>query len=379
MDIRILEVNVDDNGMGGVFSFVRNVIRGKDNSIKIDIASLEPFENERNLSDLKGYGCDVYYVGRKGSQLIKQIHSIFKLISLQKNQHYDCAHIHSDLSVKLFIYGVACKVGGIKKILLHSHASGAEGKHLVLKTFTQQVFGKLLKFVGTDFLACSDLAGQWMYPNLNPSRIITVNNGIDLKKFRYNIDERNKVRNQLGLINNYVIGHVGRFSNVKNQSYLIDILNEAKDSIPNIKLLLIGEGPLIDEVKSKVDSLSLSNYVLFYGSATSVATLYQAMDIFVLPSLREGFPIVGVEAQASGLPVLFSDRITKTAKLIEDVAYLPIDDKSICKWVQTIIHFRSNKRRDTYYALKEKKFDISDTVSTLTNIYQSEVQLIYVK
>ena len=371
MAIRVLEVNVDDNGMGGVFSFVRNVIRGKDDSLKIDIASLEPFENENNLAELNSYGSNVYYVGRKGSQLIKQIGSFSKLISLQHKCQYDCVHIHSDLSLKLFIYGLAFKVAGVKKILLHSHASGAEGNHLKLKNYSQLLFGKSLKYIGTDFLACSDLAGLWMYPNLKPEKITVVNNGIDLDKFRYNAAERAEVRKRLGIDENFVVGHVGRFSNVKNHSYLIDVVNVTKDFVPNIKLLLVGEGPLFDEVKKKVDSLRLADYVLFYGSTNSVNSLYQAMDIFAMPSLREGFPIVGVEAQASGLPVFFSDRITKTAKLTDDVKYLSIDDNSIDKWVTEIVQYKDYTRYDVYQILKEKKFDISDTVKMLSDLYKS--------
>lgn len=369
--MKVLEVNVDDNGMGGVYSFVRNVIKNRDKTIKIDIATLEPFESEGNVQELRRYDCVVYYIGREGSQLLKQVNSFFRLVHFLKRTNYDVVHIHSDLSIKLFIYGLASKIAGVKKILLHSHASGAEGRRLWLKNYTQRAFGKTLKYIGTNFLACSDLASIWMYPNIDIEKVIIVNNAIDLEKFRYNPQIRKKVRDELGLDKNYVVGHVGRFSNVKNQCYIIDVFCQVKKRIPLAKLLLVGDGEMMGACVEKVKCFELSDDVIFWGTTQDVASLYQCMDVLAMPSIREGFPIVGVEAQASGLPVLFSDHITKTGKLTDVVEFLPIDDSSISLWVNRICDLMNYNRQDTFHDLKSRKFDISDTVRFLSELYLS--------
>lgn len=107
----------------------------------------------------------------------------------------------------------------------------------------------------------------------------------------------------------------------KNHEFLINIINNVKNNIPNVKLLLIGEGPDENKIKMIVKQQGLSNYVLFYGISDKVNELLQAMDVFILPSHFEGLPIVGVEAQAAGLPVIFSDKITREAKIINNVSF----------------------------------------------------------
>lgn len=369
MKQRILEVNVDDLHCGGVYSLVKNVVQNKQDSVVIDIASIEKFTNLENINNLNKYGTNVYYIGYSKNKLLKQIICFNNLKKLIIKNRYNCIHIHSDVANKLLVFGIAAKVCGIKKIILHSHAAGVDGNYRKMKWIIHHICNRFLKYVGTELVACSDLAAKWMFPNVNQESIKIINNGIELEKFRFDEQIRKKIRKEMGLENKYIVGHVGRFAYQKNHKYLIRIFYEVVKKNKNAILLLIGEGPLESEIRNYVDDLNINENVIFYGTSNRVNDLFQAMDIFVLPSHFEGLPVVGVEAQASGLPVLLSNQITKETKLIETVNFLPINECNIVSWVDSILKYRDISREDTYLELKKKGFSIKDTINTLLKLY----------
>lgn len=371
--LNVLEVNVDDLGFGGVFSLVRSVIEHKQPDLSIDIATIEVFEKKSNINYLAKFGTKVYYIGYKGNKLAKQIVCFYNLMKLIKRNKYDCIHIHADVANKLFVSGIAGKISGAKRIILHSHASGVDGNHRKLKMIYHKCCRRFLKFIGSDFVSCSDLAAAWMFPNLSQSKVTTIKNGVDLEKFRFNPQARMMVRHNLGIENATVLGHIGRFAYQKNHTFLIDIFAKLKKQMPNAILLLIGEGDLEPIIRNKVTCLGLNNDVIFYGTSNKAFELYQAMDVFVLPSKFEGLPLVGVEAQASGLPVIFSDKVTRKAKLTDNVYFLPVEDGNDSVWIEKIVEMQRTaaleSRSSTYMALKEKGFDIYDTIITFLNLY----------
>ena len=369
--MKVLEINVNDIGMGGVFSLVRNVIRMKKEDVQIDIATLEPFEKQENEAELRQLGTEIYYVGYEGNKLLKQFVCFFNMYTLVKRRRYGCVHIHSDVANKLFVSGLACKLAGVRKIILHSHASDVDGRHRWAKRIYHKGCRRFLKSIGTDFLSCSDLAASWMFPNVSSDRIIMINNGVDLCKFRYNIDTRNTVREELLLSGKFVIGHIGRFTYQKNHEFLIRVFSEVVKTNRDARLLLVGEGELEEAIRKMVCRYNLSDYVIFYGTSNAVERLFMCMDVFVLPSNFEGLPIVGVEAQAAGLPVIFSTEITKSAKLTDSVKYLSIGDDDIEKWSEGISSFKDYDRHDTYSELKEKGFDLKNTVNSLQTLYKA--------
>lgn len=366
---RVLEINVDDLHAGGVFSLVKNVIQHKKSNIKIDIAAIEKFENPNNIKILSEYGSSVYYIGYSGNKWKKQVVCYCNLKSLIKEKRYDCVHIHADVANKLLVSGLAAKRVGVKKIILHSHAAGVDGNHRGLKLLFHKVCRRLLKYIGTDFVACSDLAAQWMFPNISQDKICIINNGVDLDKFRYNIEIREKVRRELGITDELLIGHVGRFAYQKNHEFLVKIMKSVKARKLNAKLLLVGEGPDENKIRKLVTENYLDDCVIFYGTSSKVNELFQAMDVFVLPSHFEGLPIVGVEAQASGLSIIFSDKITKEAKLTELVSFISISDSSVIKWVIQIMEYVKYDRRDQYLNLEKRRFSIYDTIRDFLDLY----------
>ena len=369
---RVLEVNVDDTGYGGVFSLVKGVIAQKQQGECIDIAAIEKFENQSNIDDLNKYGCKVNYIGFTGNKIFKQFVCFNNLRKLIKKEKYDCVHIHADVANKLLVSGLASKTAGVKKIILHSHAAGVDGNHRKLKVFMHKGCRGLLKAIGTDYVACSDLAAHWMFPGVPEKYITIIKNGVDLDRFRYNEDSRQEVRRELGLKNEKLIGHVGRFAYQKNHEYLIDIFARLCGTRDDVRLLLVGEGELEQNIKDKVNNLGLQDKVIFYGTTDAPQKIFSAIDIFALPSNFEGLPIVGVEAQASGLPVVFSARITREAAILDNVRYIAIDDAHISEWCSSIEEFLTIQRKDTYDDMKRAGFGIQDTRNSFYKLYKKE-------
>lgn len=371
MRTKVLEVNVDDLYSGGVYSLVKNVIIHKNCGVKIDIAAIERFVNPENIEMLKTYGTDVYYVGYEGNKVLKQWFVYRNLIRILENNSYDCVHIHADVANKLLISGIAAKRAGVGRIILHSHSSGVEGKYKALRTLIQKICRIFLKYVGDLFVGCSDFSVEWMYSNIDKRKITIIKNGIALEQFKFDQCKRQNIRNTLKLKDEVLLGHVGRFSIVKNHVYMLDILEKALIMGLNVKLILIGDGETKDNVEKAIKKKQLEKFVILHGVTDHVSDFYHAMDVFILPSHFEGLPIVGIEAQAAGLPIIFSDRITRSAQLTDYVRFLGIEQDNLEDWARNIQQFTKMKieRTDAYYQLKDMHLAIQDTIENFLDLY----------
>lgn len=372
--LRILEVNVDDLNHNGVYSLVKSLIVNCPAQCSIDIANVEPFENESNVTELASYGTHVFFVGHRAKSLfakaVKQFFVFAHIRSLVRKGKYDVVHIHSDVSNKLFIMGLAARMGGCRKLMFHSHANGVDGNNRTFKKLFHFVCKWWLRFIGTHFLTCSELAAQWMYPNINKERILMVPNGIDLSRFAHKTDVRSRVRQQLGLTTQMVIGHVGRFAYQKNHTFLLEVFAALCAQRPDVRLLLVGQGDLQEAMRTKAQTIGIEDRVIFYGVTDQPEDLFQAMDLFALPSHFEGLPIVGVEAQAAGLPCLFSSCITRQVKLNPNVDFLSIDiPNSPALWAQKMTEMMGQREEDATRNLTQAGFAIQNTVETIWKIY----------
>lgn len=367
---RVLEVNVDDLNYGGVYSLIKNIIKFKPDSLQIDIATIEGFKscNANKLIDL---GCSIYDIwdrNNKKNKILKQFYIVKNLYSLLTHEQFNSIHIHADTANKLLISGIAAKLSGAHNIIFHSHASDVDGNHRKLKKLIHYICRYVLKYIGNKYVACSDLAANWMYPNINNKDIVVIKNGIDLEKFQFNDAIRDKVRKKLELTDEILLGHVGRFAYQKNHEFLLRLCKELDNSQLNYKLILIGNGVLENSIKEKAQKMKLKN-IIFYGTTETPEELFQAMDVFVLPSHFEGLPIVGVEAQANGLPVVYSNRITREAKILDNCAFLDIYNGNMKPWIDTIIEYSNIGRLDGCKVLKKKKFDILNTSRDICRLY----------
>ena len=180
-------------------------------------------------------------------------------------------------------------------------------------------------------------------------------NAINMDKFKYSNAIRQEVRKELGINNQLVIGNVGRFNLQKNHCFLLDIFNEIHEVFPNTLLLLVGNGELEKKIKEKIDELNLNSNVKLLGIRNDVDRIYQAMDLFVMPSLFEGLPLTGVEAQASKLKCFFSDVITREVAITDNVKFISL--KLTAKEWANIILDEAQYARDSII-IKNDRFDI---------------------
>ena len=166
------------------------------------------------------------------------------------------------------------------------------------------------------------------------------------------------MRSRLGLSRRFVIGHVGRFMTQKNHSRLLDIFQAVYQRNQDARLLLVGEGELMETIRQKANRLNIESAVIFAGNQADMAQWYQAMDVFVMPSFFEGLPVSGIEAQAAGLPCVFSDAVSAEASVTKDVRFVPLGS-SDSEWADVILSFVNHKRYNTHTELRNAGYDIS--------------------
>ncbi len=214
---------------------------------------------------------------------------------------------------------------GARMRVSHSHLAGVP-KGLAARALfcVQKALGKLF---ATDWYACGEAAGRSLFGKraARNGRVFVLKNVIDVKRFAPNEAVREQTRKELGIAQSALcVGHVGRFLEQKNHLFLLDAFAALKVKRPDCVLLLAGVGERMGAARDKAQSLGLQDAVRFLGARDDVHRLMQAMDVFVLPSLYEGFPVCTLEAQAAGLPCLIADTVTPAAKLRPNAAFFPL-------------------------------------------------------
>ena len=286
----------------------------------------------------------------------------YKFLKKHKNE-YDIIIFNTVNPFILYMLEAVKLLGGFGRIIIHSHNGGIDTFNFIKKISYPAFLVERIRFklIGAEKWACSEIAAKWMFGTTKNCTIIK--NGIETEAFRYRQDVRIKIRSSLSFSSaDFVIGHIGRFADQKNHIFLIDIFNEISKRLPNAKLLLIGapvdDGKIERKVRAKVNNLNLNDKVFFLGLRKDTADLYQAMDLFLLPSLYEGLPVVGIEAQCAGLPILFSDKITKEVKINDNVFFLPIDNAVV--WADKVVslHEKSSNRENAYMNIIKHGFDV---------------------
>lgn len=287
-----------------------------------------------------------------------------------KEGNYKIVHSHIN-TLSVFSLWVA-KSAGVPVRIAHSHST--TNKKEKKKNLMKQVLRPFSKVFATDYMACTEHAGRWLFGDklYNEGKVYLLNNAIDLDKFKYNEKLRNKKRKELGIKDDtFVIGHIGRFVEQKNHSFLIDIFNEVHRKNKNAVLLLIGQGPLMDEMKEKVNSFGLSKSVMFLGQRNDVNELYQALDAFIFPSLYEGLGLVLIEAECAGVPCVASTEVPLIAKVTDNVEFVSLDD-NVQVWSDTTFKLLDNyKRRDNSKDVRNSGYDIKKEAKKLEEKYSN--------
>lgn len=285
-----------------------------------------------------------------------------------KHKEYRILHAHIRSSAPIFL--PIAKSYGLKTIV-HSHGTKYGDD---FASYCKQLLTYPIRFQSDYLFSCSELAAKKSFGNSSKvrQRITIFHNAIDLDKYRYSCDMRKAVRSKYRLENKLVIGHVGRFVYAKNHSYLIRIFRELSYIYPNAVLLLVGDGELKEQIRNETKELGIENKVIFTGTISNVNEVMQAMDLFLFPSRFEGFPVSLVEAQATGLNCLISDKITEEVDITPLVHRLSIEE-SVKQWVNYIVKLIPILGRhdgDTcIMKLKNAGYDIYDSAKMLEKFY----------
>lgn len=277
--------------------------------------------------------------------------------------------VHSHLNTLSILWLREAKRAGVPIRIAHSHSTAHWGEGS--RTWIKYLLRPFSRMYPTNFFACGVYAGRWLFGNglFNAERVTVIPNAIELDRFKYSPDMRKKVRDTLGLQNKFVIGHVGRFMYQKNHAFLIKVFNEFYYRNNNAVLMLIGDGEIRSDFERMVRDLNLEEAVMFMGSRRDVHELYQAMDAFVLPSFYEGFPVVSLEAQAAGLPCIFSDQITDETMIVQKLCNkLPIKNDCIGLWCESLA---DAERQEISARIYNKALDAFDITKTADNLYSS--------
>ena len=300
------------------------------------------------------------------NKIFKRLYEIFQLTKFLKKNPYDVVHIHTTDYKRSIDLGCA-KILGVHGRVMHAH-SGKKNKVGFAEIFWPLKI--LFDYTATDYCACSKLAAEYLYSKriINQQRYTVINNGINMKQFMFSESMRNQMRNKLGISDNVVIGHIGRFSIPKNHMFIIDIFCKLVKLDSKYKLLLVGDGELRHEIEERIVRCHIEDKVILYGTTDNVGKILSAMDIFVLPSLFEGLGIALIEAQCNGLPCIVSESIPDEAIITSNVIRLNLNMGQKV-WADRIANINA-ERVDESEKIEEKGFSIANTVKQLETIYK---------
>lgn len=350
---------------GGVESFLLNYYKNIDRTkIQFDFiidsdSTLIP-RNEIELLGGKIYEVTPY------QHIFSYIRDIRKIL---KENNYKIVHAHMNTLSIFPLYAAWRERIPIRIAHSHSTTNKKEWKKNILKNLLKP-FSKVF---ATDYFACSEHAGRWLFGNkaFNEGKVKIIRNAINTDNFKYNKEIRNSLREELGLKDKFVLGHAGRFVKQKNHEFLIDLFNILYKENHKFKLLLIGQGPLENQIKNKVNSLKLNENVIFCEQRDDVNRYMQAMDCFVFPSLYEGLGIVVIEAQCAGLKCICSTEVPKETKMSNLITFVELSN--IEKWKEKIMeenYIRENKCKE----IKDNGYDITVESQKLVNKYMELIK-----
>lgn len=365
--IRILQAFVA-NDKGGLTGYIcQNYQFINREKIQFDFLTFEKEKLDFEDEFIK-MGARFYHIPRPSRPI-----SYAKSLKYILNQTQYAA-VHFNMSYANFIPVIIARWLGAKRIIMHSHSTAIDDRRDCIrfaKTLIHKLGRHLMNYMADEYLACSSLAAQWMYPTsiFQSKRYHMAKNAIDVSKYNYNPHIRADVRCKLKISDDtFVIGHVGRFTYQKNHEFLIDIFKQVHDKLNNSLLLLIGEGPEENQMKEKVASLELASRVLFLGRRNDVPQLFQAMDCFVLPSRFEGLGIVGIEAQSSGLQCIFSDVVPREVDVVGKSIFLSLEHSE--QWVSEILKISYlNNRKNKEAQVDAAGYNIHSEIKRIEKFY----------
>lgn len=363
--IRILMV-LGNTRRGGTQAFIMNLLRNIDRDrFQIDFAV--------NLDFDGGWGPEMRALGSE--IFIMPVFKIYNWFSFARawsvffdNHKYDIVHGHTTNSAGIYLK-IARKKGC--KTIAHVHSSGFRGNYV--ERLSKRFFCKLTKKQADYWFACSEKAAQLVYGAhfTEYPYYYEMPNAIDVSRYLFSKEVREKIRKELCLTNDcFLCGHVGTFSTPKNHAHLLKVFAEIVKVKPNSKLILIGEGYLKEEIETRARDLNVFESIIWKKNLGNVNEYLMAMDLFIFPSLFEGFGMVSLEAQATGLNVIQSDVIPCDTLLTDHVVTMSLSETPQ-KWAERALSMKQHKREDSNEIISKSKYNLKYTIEKVSTLYEN--------
>lgn len=343
----------------GVSSVIMNYYNNIDKEeFKIDFLVMNKKDDSYEL-ELDKNTSEIYYLKNrfsflKISKLKMEVEEFFK------NNNYDIVELHAPTFS--FIFLKIAKKYNMPIRIVHSHSTIHSTNKV--KNLLSILLNLNMKKYANKFFACSEKSGKYWYGKKlcdgDSYKLIT--NGIDIKKYNYDEKIRNELRKKYDIEDKFVIGFVGRISKDKNLPFFIEVMKELVKKDKRYVFLVIGDGKELDNIKLQSDSIKEN--VIFLGRCNDVNIQLNCMDLFVLPSKREGLPMVAVEAQMVGVDCYLSNTITEEVN-IGNVKFIKLDKN---KWVKEILNYKKQNN-----VLNRDKFNIDNCVKELEDVYHKYI------
>lgn len=353
----------------GVYKYIFSNLKHIDKS-QFEFAFLTQANADlKNTEEYKEYGFQIHNfttTQRENPQKFRQ--EIVDILAAG----YDVLQLHTSFWRGFLIEEIAMELG-MPKVIVHSHSSNIDiaddGKRIKMLQEHLQFKEEFNTSYATDFWACSNMAADWLFgEQIDRKNICIMRNAIDVEKYAYNEQVRREYRKMFNLEGKFVIGNTCRFEYQKNHEFLIRIFATVHKKYPDTVLMLAGGGQKLPQIKKLVKDYGVADSVRFLSWRDDIAQLLQAMDLYCLPSLFEGLPLVLVEAQSADLPCVVSDMVTTEAKLTEKVQYVALNEE---KWVQAVEEAMGSRMRDDVSDVIGKAgYDIRRQIKVLEEEYE---------
>lgn len=345
---------------GGAETFLMKVYRGLDRTkYQMDFAVAAPGKGFYD-DEIVSRGGRIYHVIPKSKGFLRNFLCIRRIV--KENQYrYVLRTSQNSLSALELL---AARMGGAEVCVYRSSNSNT-GKG----SFLHKICKFMPKFFANVRIAPSTEAAEFMFGenSVTSGKAHLVHNAVDIHYFQYQKSAGVMVRRELGIENRLVVGHIGRFNQQKNHRFLLEIFRVIADKRPDAMLLLIGKGELETELRKQMKDLGIGNRVIFAGVRSDIPNLLSAMDVFVFPSLYEGMPNTVIEAQATGLPCVIADTITREADITGLVQYLSLEDSPEI-WADAALSAIRDQRKDTRQDFIDNQYDIQSTVDQFVRL-----------
>ena len=370
---RILQYTYGGSHVSGIDNYLLETFRAIDTArVQFDfLFRYEPPFTGEQLEELAGRGARVaaLHIEEKQHPILKQAQEAVRLVQFFSKNRYHVIEINMTSTFMCLQTSMIARLFGTRVRIVHAH-DAATSESLGKKAL-KRLAAPLLRASATDYWACAPEAARYLFGEKPVSRgdWSLIRNSIDVSRFEFDPLERRQARSELGLDDAFVVGIIGRVTEQKNHAFALEVFAEAARLRADAQLVVVGDGPLIDQVQRRTDELGLQDRVVFLGSRTDVPRLLSAFDALLAPSHHEGFPIIAIEAQATGVPTLASTAYPETSAIVPGLLVRKSLSDSSQEWASELVALESSDRVNRATQVKTAGYDRESAARDLEKKY----------